>query len=100
MQASLLLPGFILAEATLSYVGLGFPDTVPTLGDDAARSGGDQRTVALPVDRWPRQLAIFVVTLATNPSCSAAASDRRDRRTGRSRSLAQTSDHQITRITS
>lgn len=32
VQATLLLPAFILAEATLSYVGLGFPDTVPTWG--------------------------------------------------------------------
>ena len=26
------LPAFVLAEATLSYVGLGFPDAVPTWG--------------------------------------------------------------------
>jgi peptide/nickel transport system permease protein len=32
VQATLLLPTFILAEATLSYVGLGFPDTTPTWG--------------------------------------------------------------------
>ena len=32
VQATLLLPAFILAEATLSYVGLGFPDSVPTWG--------------------------------------------------------------------
>lgn len=32
VQAALLLPAFILAEATLSYVGLGFPDSVPTWG--------------------------------------------------------------------
>ena len=32
-QAILLLPGFILAEATLSYVGLGFPG-------HRARAGG------------------------------------------------------------
>ena len=31
-QALLLVPGFILAEATLSFVGLGFPDPVPTWG--------------------------------------------------------------------
>jgi peptide/nickel transport system permease protein len=31
-QATLLFPAFILAEATLSYVGLGFPDTTPTWG--------------------------------------------------------------------
>jgi peptide/nickel transport system permease protein len=31
-QASLLVPAFMLAEATLSYVGLGFPSTIPTWG--------------------------------------------------------------------
>jgi peptide/nickel transport system permease protein len=31
-QATLLLPSFILAEATLSYLGLGFPDATPTWG--------------------------------------------------------------------
>jgi peptide/nickel transport system permease protein len=31
-QASLLVPAFMLAEATLSYVGLGFPTTIPTWG--------------------------------------------------------------------
>lgn len=32
VQATLLLPAFILAEATLSYVGLGFADPVPSWG--------------------------------------------------------------------
>ena len=31
-QASLLVPAFMLGEATLSYVGLGFPNTIPTWG--------------------------------------------------------------------
>ena len=31
-QATLLMPSFILAEATLSYLGLGFPDATPTWG--------------------------------------------------------------------
>jgi peptide/nickel transport system permease protein len=31
-QATLLVPAFMLAEATLSYVGLGFPATIPTWG--------------------------------------------------------------------
>ena len=31
-QATLLVPGFILAEATLSYVGLGFVEVVPSWG--------------------------------------------------------------------
>jgi peptide/nickel transport system permease protein len=32
VQATLLVPAFIIAEATLSYVGLGFPDQVPSWG--------------------------------------------------------------------
>jgi peptide/nickel transport system permease protein len=31
-QATLLIPSFIIAEATLSFVGLGFPDPVPSWG--------------------------------------------------------------------
>jgi peptide/nickel transport system permease protein len=40
VQATLLVPGFILAEATLSYVGLGFGEISPSWGvmlQDAAR---------------------------------------------------------------
>jgi peptide/nickel transport system permease protein len=39
-QATLLLPAFILAEATLSFVGLGFPEATPSWGvmlQDAGR---------------------------------------------------------------
>jgi peptide/nickel transport system permease protein len=32
IQATLLLPAFILAEATLSYVGFGFPEPLPSWG--------------------------------------------------------------------
>ena len=32
VQLTTLVPGFIVAEATLSYVGFGFPDSVPTWG--------------------------------------------------------------------
>jgi peptide/nickel transport system permease protein len=32
VQLTLLIPAFIIAEATLSYVGLGFPDPVPSWG--------------------------------------------------------------------
>ena len=42
VQATLLLPAFILAEATLSFVGLGFPEPVPSWGvmlQEAARVG-------------------------------------------------------------
>jgi peptide/nickel transport system permease protein len=65
VQATLLLPAFILAEATLSYVGLGFPAAVPTWGTMLQ----DAANVALLVEA-PWMLApagaIFVVVLAVN----------------------------------
>jgi len=64
-QATLLLPAFILAEATLSYVGLGFPTSVPTWGTMLS----DASNVAL-VGEAPWMLApaaaIFLVVLAVN----------------------------------
>jgi peptide/nickel transport system permease protein len=72
VQATLLLPAFILAEATLSYLGLGFPD--------AAASWGSMLTEAADVNviaRFPWVLApaaaIFAVTLATNAALSRPA---------------------------
>jgi len=67
VQATLLLPAFILAEATLSYVGLGFPDTVPTWGtmlQDAANVSlvGEAPWMLAPA------AAIFLVVLAVNLS--------------------------------
>jgi len=64
-QATLLLPAFILAEATLSYVGLGFPATTPTWGtmlQDAANVAllGDAPWTLVPA------VAIFVVVLGVN----------------------------------
>lgn len=70
VQATLSLPAFIVAEATLSYVGLGFPDTVPTWGtllQDAAN--------VLLVGEAPWMLApaaaIFIVVLAVNLTVQA-----------------------------
>jgi len=64
-QASLLLPAFILAESTMSYVGLGFPDTTPTWGtmlQDASNIAllGDDPWVLAPA------AAIFMVVLGVN----------------------------------
>ena len=64
-QATLLLPAFILAEATLSFVGLGFPDTIATWGtmlQDASNVAtlGDAPWLLAPA------LAIFVVVLGVN----------------------------------
>jgi peptide/nickel transport system permease protein len=64
-QATLLVPAFILAEATLSYVGLGFPDSVTTWGTMLH----DASNVAL-LGESPWTLApaaaIFLVVLAVN----------------------------------
>jgi peptide/nickel transport system permease protein len=64
-QASLLVPAFMLGEATLSYVGLGFPNTVPTWGTMLQ----DASNVALLGDA-PWSLApaagIFAVVLGVN----------------------------------
>lgn len=64
-QASLLLPAFILAESTMSYVGLGFPDTTPTWGtmlQDASNVAliGDAPWALAPA------AAIFMVVLGVN----------------------------------
>jgi len=64
-QATLLLPAFILAEATLSYVGLGFPATIPTWGtmlQDASNVAllGDAPWTLVPA------AAIFMVVLGVN----------------------------------
>jgi peptide/nickel transport system permease protein len=64
-QATLLFPAFILAEATMSFVGLGFPSTVATWGtmlQDAANVAalGDAPWLLTPA------VAIFLVVLGVN----------------------------------
>jgi peptide/nickel transport system permease protein len=65
VQAILLLPGFILAEATLSYVGLGFPDTVPSWGSMLHQASNVNAIADFPWTLAPAA-AIFAVTLAAN----------------------------------
>ena len=65
VQATLLLPAFILGEATLSYVGLGFPPTTPTWGTML----GDAANISLLVDTpWALAPAgaIFLAALGAN----------------------------------
>jgi peptide/nickel transport system permease protein len=64
-QAMLLLPAFILAEATLSYVGLGFPEQVPTWGTMLADAADVNVITRFPWMLTPA-LAIFAVVLSTN----------------------------------
>ena len=64
-QATLLLPAFIIAEATLSYVGLGFPDTIPTWGTMLQEASNGSLLAEAPWMLAPAG-AIFIVVLAVN----------------------------------
>lgn len=64
-QATLLLPAFILAEATLSYVGLGFPDTMATWGTMLQEASDVAQLGDAPWSLAPAG-AIFLVVLAVN----------------------------------
>lgn len=65
VQATLLLPAFILAEATLSFIGLGFPDTVASWGTMLAGAGNYNAVARFPWTLAPA-VAIFAVVFATN----------------------------------
>lgn len=65
VQATLLLPAFILAEATLSYVGLGFPESVPTWGTMLADAADINVITRFPWVLTPAA-AIFAVVLSSN----------------------------------
>jgi peptide/nickel transport system permease protein len=65
VQSTLLLPAFILAEATLSYIGLGFPDPVASWGTMLAGAGNYNAISRFPWTLSPA-IAIFAVVLATN----------------------------------
>lgn len=64
-QASLLLPAFILAESTMSYVGLGFPDTTPTWGTMLQDASNISLLGETPWALAPAA-AIFVVVFSVN----------------------------------
>lgn len=65
VQATLLLPAFILAEATLSYVGLGFPEQIPTWGTMLVEAANLNAMTRFPWTLSPA-FAIFAVVLTTN----------------------------------
>jgi peptide/nickel transport system permease protein len=64
-QATLLFPAFILAEATLSFVGLGFPDTVATWGTMLREASNVAALADTPWTLTPAA-AIFLVVLGIN----------------------------------
>jgi ABC-type dipeptide/oligopeptide/nickel transport system permease subunit len=84
VQATLLLPAFILAEATLSYLGLGFPDTTPSWGTMLADAGNVTAIVRFPWTLAPAA-AIVAVTLVTNVTLQGRSDVGQWRRAGRAR---------------
>lgn len=79
VQATLLLPAFVLAEATLSYVGLGFPDTVPSWGTMLIEAANLSAVTRFPWTLTPAA-AIFVVVFLANAVAApgSRAATRRD----------------------
>jgi peptide/nickel transport system permease protein len=78
VQATLLLPAFILAEATLSYIGLGFPDPVASWGTMLAGAGNYNAISRFPWTLTPA-VAIFAVVFATNLIASRWPASRTER---------------------
>ena len=70
VQASLLLPAFILAEATLSFVGLGFADPVASWGTMLTEAAGVGAIARFPWTLAPA-VAIFAVVLSVNAVLAA-----------------------------
>jgi len=65
VQGTLLLPAFVLAEATLSFVGLGFPERVPTWGTMLHEAGNVTVLTRFPWLLAPAA-AIYIVVLSVN----------------------------------
>ncbi|MGH9386647.1 MAG: ABC transporter permease [Vicinamibacterales bacterium] len=65
VQATILLPAFVLAEATLSFVGLGFPDAVPSWGTMLIEAANVGSLARFPWTLSPA-LAIFLVAMSAN----------------------------------
>ena len=65
VQATLLLPAFVLAEATLSFVGLGFGEPVPSWGGMLREAGSGRALVEAPWLLAPA-IAIVLSALAVN----------------------------------
>lgn len=65
VQATLLLPAFILAEATLSFIGLGFPDPIASWGTMLSGAANYNAVARFPWTLAPAA-AIFILVLSTN----------------------------------
>jgi peptide/nickel transport system permease protein len=73
VQVTMLVPAFIVAEATLSYVGLGFPDTIATWGTMLHEATNVRVFADFPWLLSPAA-AIFLVVLALNLVVEGGAS--------------------------
>lgn len=74
-QAALLVPGFIVAEATLSFVGLGFSEPIASWGAMLHDAGRGRAVAEAPWLLSPA-LAIALVVLAINLVSSGSVFDR------------------------
>lgn len=74
VQVTILMPAFILAEATLSYVGLGFPAPAASWGAMLRDEGGTATLTEFPWTLAP-SAAIFVVVLACNLLVESSGAD-------------------------
>ena len=74
VQMALLMPAFVLTESTLSYVGLGFPDGVPSWGRALADAAQVSSLTRAPWTLAPAG-AIFLVVLVTNLLLDPARED-------------------------
>lgn len=74
VQTTLLVPGFILAEATLSFVGLGVSEPNSSWGGMLRAAGGGRMLAEAPWLLAPA-LAIVAVTLAVNLVTSRTRAD-------------------------
>lgn len=68
-QATVLLPAVVVAEATLSFVGLGLPDTVPSWGTALQETANVAALAAFPWLLLPA-LGVFLVTWSVNAIAS------------------------------
>jgi peptide/nickel transport system permease protein len=76
VQATLLLPAFILAEATLSFVGFGFSEPTPSWGlmlHDAAQSGTLAEAPWMLAPAAGIVLSVLALHLAAGSEASAAS---------------------------
>jgi peptide/nickel transport system permease protein len=74
VQITLLVPAFIIAEATLSYVGLGFPDAVASWGTMLHDASTNIRVFADFPWLLSPAAAMFLVVLGVNLALQDAGS--------------------------